>query len=239
MRERERERGTLLLVDGDVALLVGCLEGGQWGLYCEHAILGELRLDLLRVGALGQKELPVVLPIHRPVLGLFLVFGVHLQPVVDGLDNNLFRGVLGDVEAQLELLGSVLGILNERRVHAVQPGLAGRAHAWWQLARSLERRIALGEEVALVVHELGAEARHLLLHLAHLGLETLADRAELIVQDAEVGLLDGHASFGGHLVSFSSAGSLLLVAAAKAVLGVLRYTSWQLLVFFADDVCRC
>ena len=42
------------------------------------------------------------------------------------------------------------------------------------------------EEVALVVHELGSEPSHLVLHLLHLVVEALSDIAELGVQDAEV-----------------------------------------------------
>jgi hypothetical protein len=48
------------------------------------------------------------------------------------------------------------------------------------------------EEVALAVHELAAEARHLLLHLLHLGVEALADVGELGVDDAEVAELNGN-----------------------------------------------
>lgn len=47
------------------------------------------------------------------------------------------------------------------------------------------------EEVRLAVHQLVTELGHLLLHFAHLGVEALADVAELRVDDAEVAQLDG------------------------------------------------
>lgn len=42
------------------------------------------------------------------------------------------------------------------------------------------------EEVGFAVHELGPELGHLVLHLLHLGVEALADVAELGVDDTEI-----------------------------------------------------
>lgn len=51
---------------------------------------------------------------------------------------------------------------------------------------------ALEEVVALAVHQLAAEPRHLVLHLLHLGVEALTYVGELGVDHAEVAELDGN-----------------------------------------------
>ena len=53
---------------------------GKWGLDGEDPVFGEGGLDALRVGALGQEELPVVLLVHGLTLALLLVLSVDLKP---------------------------------------------------------------------------------------------------------------------------------------------------------------
>lgn len=51
---------------------------------------------------------------------------------------------------------------------------------------------ALEEVVALAIHQLATESRHLVLHLSHLGIEALAYVGELGVNYAEVAELNGN-----------------------------------------------
>lgn len=60
------------------------------------------------------------------------------------------------------------------------------------LGFSYEPGGALEEVVALAVHQLAAEPRHLVLHLFHLGVEALAYVGELGVDYAEITELDGN-----------------------------------------------
>ena len=63
--------------DGDELLTLA--DGGKGRLDGEHAVLAQGRLDGLRVRALGQQELTVVLPVHGLRVGLLLVLGVDLR----------------------------------------------------------------------------------------------------------------------------------------------------------------
>ena len=74
--DRQLCRRCLLVGDGDVA--AASLHGRQGRLHGEDAVLGEGRLDHLRVGALRQQELPVVLAVDAPAIRLLLVLGVDL-----------------------------------------------------------------------------------------------------------------------------------------------------------------
>ena len=83
IRRRRREVAAarrwrrLLVSDGDVA--AAALECRQRRLHRQDAVLGERRLDHLRVGALRQQELAVVLAVDAAAVRLLLVLGVHLR----------------------------------------------------------------------------------------------------------------------------------------------------------------
>lgn len=71
---------------------------------------------------------------------------------------------------------------------------------------------ALEEVVALTVHELAAEPRHLVLHLPHLGVEALAYVGELGVDHAEVTEFDGNVALDttvGHVFAQAALSCLL------------------------------
>lgn len=71
---------------------------------------------------------------------------------------------------------------------------------------------ALEEVVALAVHELAAEPRHLVLHLPHLGVEALAYVGELGVDHAEVTEFDGNVALDatvGHIFARAALSCLL------------------------------
>jgi len=73
---------------------------------------------------------------------------------------------------------------------------------------------ALEEIVALAVHQLAAEPRHLVLHLFHLGVETLAYIGELGVDYAEITELDGNVALDttvGHVFACSTFSLVSLV----------------------------
>lgn len=79
-----------------------------------------------------------------------------------------------------------------------------------EVRRSRERIVpnvpggALEEVVALPIHQLAAEPRHLVLHLSHLGVEALAYVGELGVDHAEVTELDRNVALDttvGHVFS--------------------------------------
>lgn len=68
-----------MLLDRDVP--VGDGELGQWGFHGQDSVAGQGRLDGLRVCALGQKELTVVLSVHRLCVRFLLVLGVNLKTI--------------------------------------------------------------------------------------------------------------------------------------------------------------
>ena len=91
---------------------------------------------------------------------------------------------------------------------AVPVGRGGRRRRRGGRARE-ERRL-------FAVEQLGAEARHLVLHFAHLGVEALADRVELGVEHGEIAQLDGDDVLSvGHFVNGFLATRLLLVHSDK------------------------
>lgn len=90
----------LLLRDRDQFL--ASADRRKRGFNGEDAVLAQRRLDAFRVGALWQQELPVVFPVDRFALRLLLMFRMDQQLVIHGLDNDLLRRVLGDVESKLE-----------------------------------------------------------------------------------------------------------------------------------------
>lgn len=67
----------LVLCDGYEGLRLA--DGGEGGFHSEHPVLAQGRLDGLRVGALGQQELSVVLPVHGLAFRLFFVLCVDLH----------------------------------------------------------------------------------------------------------------------------------------------------------------
>jgi hypothetical protein len=194
---------SLVVRDGDELLALaegreGCLDG-------QNSVFAQGRLDGLRIRALRQQELAVVFPVDGLCVGLLLMLGVDKKLVVNGLNNDLLRCVLRDVESELEHL-VVTFILDQGAVEPIEPGVGVVLRAQRAvLSRRLLCRRAGGalEEVALAVHELAAEARHLLLHLPHLGVEALADVGELGVDDAEVAQLDGNVALDAAVRHFS------------------------------------
>lgn len=88
------------------------------------------------------------------------------------------------------------------------------------------------KEIALAIHELAAESRHLVLHLPHLGVETFPYVGKFGVDDAKVAQLDGNVAFDttiGHVFSALRAHLyplfLSLFLSAFAFLGVLSHRS--------------
>lgn len=93
-----------------------------------------------------------------------------------------------------------------------------RENVAWKVRRSLARERekttgvdvpggALEEVVALAVHQLAAEPRHLVLHLPHLGVEALAYVGKLGVDHAEVAEFDGNVALDttvGHVFAQGS-----------------------------------
>lgn len=61
------------------SLVLGDCERGQWRLHRQDAVLAQGALDVLGVGALGQQELAVVLPVHTLAVRLLLVLRVNLK----------------------------------------------------------------------------------------------------------------------------------------------------------------
>jgi len=86
----------------------------------QDAVSRQGRLDHFRLDSLWQQEFPIVLPVHGAVVAFLLVLGVNLKTIVDGLNDDLLRRVLSHVEAQLQHF-AVAGVVDERRVEAVQP----------------------------------------------------------------------------------------------------------------------
>jgi hypothetical protein len=64
-------------------LVLGDGQGGQRRLHRQHTVLAQGALDVLGVGALGQQELAVVLPVHALAVRLLLVLGVNLQKITN------------------------------------------------------------------------------------------------------------------------------------------------------------
>lgn len=114
--------------------------------------------------------------------------------VIHSFDNDLLGRVLRHIEAQLQHLVVTL-ILDEGTVEAIQPSMIVLRTQGTAILSALLRGSAGGaleEVVALAVHQLAAEPRHLVLHLSHLGIEAFAYVGELGVDDAEVAELDGN-----------------------------------------------
>lgn len=69
--------GPLLVGNGNQCFAGG--EGWQWRIDGQDTVLAEGRANRLGIDALGQQELPVVLPVDALCVRLLLVLGVHLE----------------------------------------------------------------------------------------------------------------------------------------------------------------